>query len=792
MPKLLTLFVAFLLLHTLLHAQREYNITSLDQFPNFDGHYQHPAWQLVAEMEEFVAFFPNPGQKPGQSTQVKIAYTRSGIYVLAHCQSTKVRNDGSARDYLNEADYISVRLDTWMDRQNYFDFTVTAAGQLYDARSHNGEFDVWWQAKTRIVDNGWVAEIFIPFTALRFPDKGEQLWGLQVTRFDRSTGETSSWNPQNPYINDDSWQYGTLTGLGNLKQKIRLGLAMLSQFGHPGIADYNIGQLTVGLDGRLGLGASSTLDFSIFPNTALLTPALDGGGFLNVPSPGYPEPRQYAADEAQVYHKTQLFYPDFNLDGSWFYQNTPLLPGETLTGIFAPNKRQSTTLSSRMRGGVGLVASNVIYAVPETFYASQFPFSSSIRPIELGRPNHTNLSIEKLLRNNSWINFSQNVFVVGNDFIKNQSGLSMQLRDKSNQYQLAASGQTNYEGSNDYAALSIGKVNGPWTWGLNYNHRSFSFRGAFGSGSRSEYEYIHLWAAKTNFQPRYRGWLRTRHYASLRRDDGFSQTTPGIIGGAARTTNVDDRYFVRYSYDVLNRKFETFGAGLTFVPDYSERAINILGGEFRANRYVPIMLNIDYATDSRKRWQVRAFAAANLRLSNDLKSYNLTVTPSFVPNKFLRLNLYNSLYLQPNRLANAPQIQVPNAVTRVRHFSLIQQYNIELFVSRKFYFSLSQRLNLDRYFFKAYRFNEQIDLEPVSYQYDPNPARNTNLRPSFAASWFFAPNSQLRLTYEYISSRSTNMGPDGTPLSFPLPADEIFSNSAKIFNMVLVWNLSKR
>jgi hypothetical protein len=155
------------------------------------------------------------------------------------------------------------------------------------------------------------------------------------------------------------------------------------------------------------------------------------------------------------------------------------------------------------------------------------------------------------------------------------------------------------------------------------------------------------------------------------------------------------------------------------------------------------------------------------------------------------MSLYNRLFWQPTRLVNAPQIPVPNAVTRVQRLNLIQQYNIELFASRKVYFAFSQFVDLNRFFFKAYRFNEDIDLVPYDYTYELNPARESDIQSTLRAYWFFTPNSQLRFSYNRSWDTQTNIGSNGLPLFLGFPANEVIGNAFKVFNVELIWNLNR-
>ena len=59
------------------------------------------------------------------------------------------------------------------------------------------DWDEVWDVRTRMHEDGWSAELRIPFRILRFPSgDGEQVWGFQVVRTKKANNEWSYWAPQ--------------------------------------------------------------------------------------------------------------------------------------------------------------------------------------------------------------------------------------------------------------------------------------------------------------------------------------------------------------------------------------------------------------------------------------------------------------------------------------------------------------------------------------------------------------------------------------------------------------------
>ena len=117
-------------------------------------------------------------------------------------------------------------LDTYLDRQNAFLFAVNPAGALFDAQAFNDQQSVnrAWEGEvevsTSITEFGWVAEVAVPLTTLRFRQTdGRQSWGLNFTRRIRRISEDSNWAPLTRQFRIYKMsRAGTLTSLDGLEQ----------------------------------------------------------------------------------------------------------------------------------------------------------------------------------------------------------------------------------------------------------------------------------------------------------------------------------------------------------------------------------------------------------------------------------------------------------------------------------------------------------------------------------------------------------------------------------------------
>ncbi len=159
-------------------------------------------------------------------------------------------------------------------------FTTTAAGVKGDeitTQNGNNFDDSWnpiWYTKAAIDEEGWTAEMKIPFSQLRFGNNQEQIWGLNVVRNIFRKNERSLWqrvpNTAAGFISES----GELHGLLNLKSQKQLEIQPFTvlqygnykaETGNP-FKDGSDFKWNGGLDAKIGITNDLTLDLTINPD----------------------------------------------------------------------------------------------------------------------------------------------------------------------------------------------------------------------------------------------------------------------------------------------------------------------------------------------------------------------------------------------------------------------------------------------------------------------------------------------------------------------------------------------
>ena len=196
-----------------------------------DGSLTDDAWTLADSTRGFFyESIPNQGTLSAERTVVRVLYDDRYLYVGAtmyDSQADALVSAGMEQDFATQdSDIFGFALDTYLDRQNAFLFAVNPAGALFDAQAFNDQQSVnrAWEGEvevaTEIYDWGWVAEIAVPMTTLRFREAdGAQSWGINFSRRIRRISEDSNWAALTRQFRVYKMsRAGTLTSLQGLRQ----------------------------------------------------------------------------------------------------------------------------------------------------------------------------------------------------------------------------------------------------------------------------------------------------------------------------------------------------------------------------------------------------------------------------------------------------------------------------------------------------------------------------------------------------------------------------------------------
>ncbi|MGB0920044.1 MAG: sugar-binding protein [Alphaproteobacteria bacterium] len=189
--------------------------------PTIDGQLNDPIWAQAGRIDDLVSLEPNAGSKPAKQTEVLVAQTRDALYIaiIAHDDEPhKIKPTIGERDgTLWKDDHVRIFLDPLNTGRNGYSFEVNANGArrealISDNRRYVDQWDTIWNAAAQVTDQGWVAEIEIPFRSIGF-QRGVESWGFQINRQVPRTNEQMRWaHAKRTVVLFDLSKVGTLDG----------------------------------------------------------------------------------------------------------------------------------------------------------------------------------------------------------------------------------------------------------------------------------------------------------------------------------------------------------------------------------------------------------------------------------------------------------------------------------------------------------------------------------------------------------------------------------------------------
>ncbi|HKR63280.1 MAG TPA: DUF5916 domain-containing protein [Thermoanaerobaculia bacterium] len=156
--------------------------------PVIDGDLSDAAWQSAPEFTDFTQHDPNDGQPATMRTSIRVLYDDKAIYFGAQMDDPQRPTALLARrDSFLNYDFLSINIDSQHDHLSGAAFTVTPSNMQVDSILFNdigedGSWDAVWDSTAKIVPTGWVAEVRVPYSQLRFPDRDKHVWGINITR----------------------------------------------------------------------------------------------------------------------------------------------------------------------------------------------------------------------------------------------------------------------------------------------------------------------------------------------------------------------------------------------------------------------------------------------------------------------------------------------------------------------------------------------------------------------------------------------------------------------------------
>ncbi|PCJ81302.1 MAG: hypothetical protein COA49_06205 [Bacteroidetes bacterium] len=450
---------SFLIVFSSLHSQEEVKtkkkVFSVKNYAEIvlDGVLNEEVWSKAVPATNFTQLSPNPGIAPSQKTEVKVIFDDEAIYIGARMWDNapdSILTQFTSRDGVGNSDEFGVVISTYDDGLNGFTFSTTPSGVLIDyINTPNGFSYDWspvWDVKTVRDDKGWVAELKIPWSALRFKKMSEEekpVWGVNFWRGIRRHREVSYWAEKDPTrAGKDLSQNGELHGLTGITPPRRLTLfpyvsAYVGNDEEGGIGT----NLNGGVDLKAGIGDAFTLDMTLIPDFGQV---VADNLVLNL-SPyeiRFAENRPFFTEGTELFNRSGLFY------SRRVGENQQLI--------------NATKFSGRTDGGLGIGAL-------QAFSSDEYLTS------------YTVAVLDQNIRNNGFIHgISTLVMREGAGYDALVQGVQFQLKNPENSYSISGRGsynsvisETGIEDNLGHSwGITVSKLSGNFTFFGNHSVKS--------------------------------------------------------------------------------------------------------------------------------------------------------------------------------------------------------------------------------------------------------------------------------------------------------------------------------
>ncbi|HUR32274.1 MAG TPA: DUF5916 domain-containing protein [Vicinamibacterales bacterium] len=247
-----------------------------------DGRLDEAIYSTVPPVSGFVQQEPHEGQPATEDTDLWVFFDDRNLYIAGRMWDShpeRIQANELRRDNRNigQNDSFSVSLDTFYDRRSGYYFQTNSIGGVREAlvaderSGNNFDWNTVWDTHSAVFEQGWATEMVIPFKSLRYRQRGDQVWSINVRRVVRWRNETSYLSPvPASYGGPGATRFNvaaTLVGVEvpatsrNLELKpYAISELLTNRLSTPAVSNHLTGD--VGFDAKYGLTRSLTFDFT--------------------------------------------------------------------------------------------------------------------------------------------------------------------------------------------------------------------------------------------------------------------------------------------------------------------------------------------------------------------------------------------------------------------------------------------------------------------------------------------------------------------------------------------------
>ncbi len=287
-----------------------------------DGKLNEPCWSNAIAIENFTQREQNEGEPATEKTKIAVVYSTNEIYFGIWCFDSdpdRISAQQMARDFSwSSDDNIEIMVSTFNDNRNGYLFVTNPNGALADVwvgdegKDWNKDWNGVWDVAVERNNQGWFAEMVIPFSTLKFKKDSSQIWGINFERNIRRKKEQLMWQGWSRlYDVEKISQGGKLAGFNDIKQGKKIELLPYALGGFEFLEGKTTNTGKVG--GEINFDITPTLKLNFTINTDFAQVESDRQQInLTRFSLYYPEKRQFFLEGNNYYDmnvgSVRLFY----------------------------------------------------------------------------------------------------------------------------------------------------------------------------------------------------------------------------------------------------------------------------------------------------------------------------------------------------------------------------------------------------------------------------------------------------------------------------------------------------
>ena len=348
MKQKIILFVLILLVNTSLFSQQSKPNTLTASYIGtqikLDGKLNESCWLNASTIENFTQREQNEGVPATEKTRIAVVYNTTNIYFGIWCfdgEADKISAQQMARDFSwRSDDNVEIMISPFNDNRNGYLFVTNPNGAMADVlvgdegKDWNKDWNTVWDVAVNVNEQGWFAEIVIPFSSLKFKKDSTQIWGVNFERNIRRKKEQVLWQGWSRlYDVEKISQGGKLTGIENIKQGTKIELMPYVLGGFEFSDEQTETKQKIG--GEINFDITPTLKLNFTTNTDFAQVESDRKQInLSRFSLYYPEKRQFFLEGRNYFDmnigREELFYSRrIGIDQN---QEVPIVGGVRLFG----------------------------------------------------------------------------------------------------------------------------------------------------------------------------------------------------------------------------------------------------------------------------------------------------------------------------------------------------------------------------------------------------------------------------------------------------------------------------